>query len=69
MTDRQKKICAKYGKRDADGFVHCAECPLLIDKYEYMCKANSVYNRRDREWILKDVKEEVIGNDGIQRKK
>lgn len=46
MTDRQKKICAKYGKRDADGFVHCAECPLLIDKYaHYWCRDNSRYNR------------------------
>ena len=48
MTERQKKICEKYSARDADGYVHCNECPLLIDKYEYMCKANSVYNRRDR---------------------
>ena len=46
MTDRQKKICAKYGKRDADGFVHCAECPLVVDGYAHLCKMNSVYNRR-----------------------
>lgn len=35
MTDRQKKICDRYSKRDADGFVHCNECPLVVDNYDY----------------------------------
>ena len=50
MTDRQKKICAKYGKRDADGFVHCNECPLVVDNYDYLCRKNSHYNRHAHEW-------------------
>ena len=58
MTDRQKKICAKYSARDADGYVHCNECPLVVDGYAHLCKMNSVYNRRSREWVLKDAEEQ-----------
>lgn len=52
MTDREKKICAKYSARDEEGFVHCNECPLVVDKGNHLCKANSHYNRRTKEWEL-----------------
>lgn len=52
MTDREKKICAKYSTRDEEGFVHCNECPLVVDKGNHLCKANSHYNRRTKEWEL-----------------
>ena len=29
-TDRDKRICAKYGARDETGHVHCTECPLNL---------------------------------------
>lgn len=41
MTDKEKKICHKYSKRDENGKVHCFECPLVVDKYNMLCKANS----------------------------
>lgn len=50
MNEKQKKICQKYSARDKHGFVHCKECPLVIDAGAFMCKANSVYNRRTKEW-------------------
>lgn len=53
MTAREKKICEKYSKRDVYGFVHCNECPLVVDRAERLCKANAVYNRHTREWEQK----------------
>lgn len=52
MTSQEKNICAKYSKRDEKGFVHCKECPLVVDAENYMCKANSKYNRKTRRWEL-----------------
>ena len=42
----EEEICKKYRKRDADGFVHCAECPLVIDRGYCECKASIT----DGEW-------------------
>lgn len=50
MTEREKKICEKYSARDEQGFVHCKECPLVIDHTERLCKANARYNRHTKEW-------------------
>lgn len=47
---KDKRICEKYSTRDDTSHVHCGECPLVIDKYLYMCKANSSYNRHIKEW-------------------
>lgn len=40
LTEDEKEICRQYGARDDDGTVHCFECPLVIDKREFICKAN-----------------------------
>ena len=50
-SDRDKRICAKYGAQDETGHVHCPDCPLVVDKREMMCKANSHYDRHMREWV------------------
>ena len=47
-TEREKRICEKYGKRDSDGKVHCNECPL--SKNGVHCKANSHYDSKAKEW-------------------
>lgn len=52
ITEREKKICAKYSAHDKDGFVHCYECPLNIDEYYPICKATHTYNRHTREWEM-----------------
>ena len=39
MTEEEKKICKKYSARDEEGKVHCMECPLVIDKLSFTCKA------------------------------
>ena len=52
-TQREQKICEKYGKRDKDGHVHCFECPLRKSKgdYDFRCKANSHYDRKLKDWV------------------
>lgn len=54
MTQKEKEICKKYSARDENGFVHCKECPLVVDADGFMCKANSRYNRRTKEWERRD---------------
>lgn len=39
MTEEEKAICKQYSARDEEGKVHCMECPLVIDKLSYTCKA------------------------------
>ena len=39
MTDEEKMICKKYSARDEEDKVHCMECPLVIDKLSFTCKA------------------------------
>lgn len=53
-NEREKKICAKYGSRDASGLVHCFECPLSKSEgpYDFRCKANSHYDRKKKEWVM-----------------
>lgn len=50
MTEKQKKICEKYSKRQPDGLVRCNVCPLVIDRRNLMCRANSEYNRKTKTW-------------------
>ncbi len=56
-SDRERAICAKYSERQADGKVRCNECPLVKDALNFLCKANSTYNRSTREWELDDGEE------------
>lgn len=56
LTEKQKPICDRYSARDWNGYVHCAECPLVINKYICMCKGNAHYDRHRKEWIFDDEK-------------
>jgi hypothetical protein len=56
LTDKQKKICEKYSARDELGFVHCKECPLVIDHYDNTCRAFMHYDRHKKEWVVDNVK-------------
>ena len=38
LTAEEKEICKEYSKRDENGFVHCHDCPLAIDKKYALCK-------------------------------
>lgn len=60
MTRKEKKICEEYSKRDFQGKVHCFICPLRVEKglFDFRCKANSVYNRKTKEWEYKEGEEE-----------
>ena len=52
-SDRDRKTCEKYRKRDENCNVHCYECPLRTKnavKYDFRCKANSHYDRKSKEW-------------------
>lgn len=62
MTKEQKKkICEKYSAYDENGLVHCNECPLVVgDKREHLCKMNSYYDRKRKEWIPMSWEEFVL---------
>ena len=40
LTKREKEICNQYRTPDKDGKVNCESCPLVIDIYNLICKAN-----------------------------
>ncbi len=69
LTEKQKRICEKYSARDKDGFVHCKECPLVVDHYSFTCRANSHYDRHRREWVADKMQNNLRGlaeqQDGI----
>ena len=50
-SERQKNICRKYSARDKDGFVHCNDCPLVVDRKYQMCRSNSHYDRKLKQWV------------------
>lgn len=54
-TEKDKSICAKFSTPDENGRVHCPECPLMVNAYELMCKANTSYNRKTRTWEFDDT--------------
>lgn len=63
-NEYEVRTCAKYSARDAGGFVHCFECSLVVDGSYLMCKANSHYDRRLKEWVLdEDYTERRMAND------
>lgn len=66
-NDREKKICAKYSARDDNGKVHCNICPLIKSWRETMCKANSHYDRHNKEWVLDDVGNTVTVYMGVKQ--
>ena len=39
LTEEEKAICKKYSARDEHGYVHCHDCPLVIDRCDALCKA------------------------------
>ena len=54
---REEAICRKYKAYDETDHVHCHECPLVKgdpSSYDFRCKANSHYNRRNKEWEYDD---------------
>lgn len=43
LTENEKVICREYGKRDAEGLVHCCDCPLSLGNpqaHDFSCYAN-----------------------------
>lgn len=50
-SERQKSICRKYSARDKYGYVHCNDCPLVVDRTGHMCRSNSHYDRKLKEWV------------------
>lgn len=50
LSEKDQKVCDRYKAKDSRGFVHCHECPLVIDRRDFMCKANSHYNASTHEW-------------------
>lgn len=55
-SEKDKRTCSKYSAYDAEGYVHCMECPLVVDAL--MCKANSHYDRHLGEWVPDEEGEE-----------
>lgn len=57
-TERQKRICARYSARDENGYVHCNDCPLVVNPYQLMCRAIAHYDRHSREWVYDTERDE-----------
>ena len=57
-TERQKRICARYSARDENGYVHCNDCPLVVNPYQNMCRANAHYDRHSPEWVYDTERDE-----------
>ena len=49
LNDKEKEICEKYSARDADGYVHCSECPLVIPGGVYDCTCYATIDGRSKE--------------------
>ena len=64
-SEKQMEICKKYSARDLNGYVHCNDCPLVIDKKYMMCRSNSHYDRKSKEWVPDDVAEVEITVGGM----
>ena len=59
-TERERKICEKYGAYDENGRVNCVKCPLAradVRKWDFRCKANSHYDRKLRMWVYDEAEE------------
>ena len=48
------EICKKYSAKDKDGFVHCNECPLVLNHYDVMCHAVAHFDEKKNRWVLDD---------------
>lgn len=61
-NEREKKICAKYSAYDETDHVHCHSCPLFKGNarwWDFRCKANSHYDRKERDWVYDDLGDET----------
>ena len=56
-SERQKNICRRYSALDENGYVHCNDCPLVVDRKYHMCQSNSHYDRRLKEWVPDEVRD------------
>ena len=66
-SESEKRICDKYSAKDANGMVHCRECPLNNDHYgvdmpPMTCKAIMHYNRKTQRWEWDDGDQETDGD-------
>lgn len=39
LNEEQKTICSVFSKRDKLGWVHCNDCPMVLDKRQSACLA------------------------------
>ena len=63
-SERQKSICRKYSARDKDGYVHCNSCPLIVDRTGHMCRSNSHYDRKLKEWVPDNITTNLSTKEG-----
>lgn len=61
-TEEQKKLCAKYRKKDHTGHVQCHDCPLVISVTYLMCHANSHYDPNICDFVLDEVDNKEDGD-------
>ena len=51
-TENDKRICEHYSARDAEGLVHCYECPLTLENNKNICKAIAHYDKKKKAWVV-----------------
>ena len=50
LSKEEQKICDKYGAYDKTGYVHCNQCPLVINARHCVCKKNISREEYNKYW-------------------
>lgn len=50
LTKKEKKICKQYSRYDESGYVHCNQCPLVLNANCCICKKNISAKEYKENW-------------------
>lgn len=50
LTSEQAAVCKLYSSRDPNGIVHCAECPMVLDRRYSVCLKNVTKKEAVENW-------------------
>lgn len=50
LSEEQETVCGVFSRRDKQGFVHCPECPMILDHYRIACLKVVTEEEAREEW-------------------
>ncbi len=50
LSEEQAVVCGVFSRRDSKGYVHCPDCPMVLDKKNAAC-ISSVTEEDARQWF------------------